>query len=415
MKDVAAAHLSEAGKRIVAHCILLVAVACVSPADNPDSTEDCNAAGTVCCIEAEVTCSNDGSAIRTCAGGAWVDAPCEGGHRCVARAAATRCEPQEVPGLSVLCEPEITELAPGTTVTVGCTITSLNGWSGPVDIDLRPEADGLEPALLVPTVDLLAGAAVDIPLGIGATDAAPTAGESTVEVRASAAGLSATTNLRVVHRGNVDRVHGIYLLPAGREPEPEVLRGIDWGLRHLQLWLADQLGDGHTIDLAFPTVEVLRSNREEDWFADHLVDPGAPHLNFWFNVAEEVGVDWFDRTQIRIVYIDAQNPPDQPTGGAPGFALLPRPDVLGISGRNGPVCRWVGGLGHEALHAMGIPHPEGCDEWAPECDEESLMWLGYITYPNTYLTTRDVGMLMASNFIRAQPVAAPGFGCAGPP
>jgi hypothetical protein len=61
-------------------------------------------------------------------------------------------------------------------------------------------------------------------------------------------------------------------------------------------------------------------------------------------------------------------------------------------------CRWVGGLGHELGHAFFLPHPPGCDDGLPECDETALLWVGYATYPDAHLTKADIATLTTSPF-----------------
>ena len=66
----------------------------------------------------------------------------------------------------------------------------------------------------------------------------------------------------------------------------------------------------------------------------------------------------------------------------------------------------IGGLGHELGHAIrDLRHPPGCVEGLPSCDPVfwSLMHLGYLTYPDTYLRTEDKETLLRSSFIEGEP------------
>ena len=63
----------------------------------------------------------------------------------------------------------------------------------------------------------------------------------------------------------------------------------------------------------------------------------------------------------------------------------------------------IGGLGHELGHALGLPHPPGCDDGLPTCDYDALMHLGFVTYPNTYLRPDEKQILWRSPFIEKNP------------
>ena len=61
-----------------------------------------------------------------------------------------------------------------------------------------------------------------------------------------------------------------------------------------------------------------------------------------------------------------------------------------------PVGRW---LRSRLGHALGLPHPSACEAGAPTCPSNTLMWLGYITYPDTFLLESDKTILENSPFI----------------
>ena len=61
--------------------------------------------------------------------------------------------------------------------------------------------------------------------------------------------------------------------------------------------------------------------------------------------------------------------------------------------------RWIGGAGHELGHALGLPHPPGCEARLSTCDRNALMWTGYAAWPNTYLREDEKAVLLAAQFM----------------
>ena len=228
----------------------------------------------------------------------------------------------------------------------------------------------------------------------------------------------ASTALRPVGektRTSTPKVHIVYLVPAGVRVQGDYVQNLRDAAVNLQAWYSTALGTGETFTLASPTVAVYQTEHEASWYATTPVVGTDQSLWFWFNATADgfavTGGSFYDPDDIWIFYIDAAPACGQATGGAASVALLPANDLRGLAGEptintctgaveayQGP-CRWVGGLGHELGHALGLPHPAACEAGSPDCPTYALMWFGYTTYPNTYLTTADRALLEQSAFI----------------
>ena len=215
-------------------------------------------------------------------------------------------------------------------------------------------------------------------------------------------------------------VHVVYLVPADREPQKAYTRAIERAIENLQIWYRNALGTGDSFILARPEVQVVATPHDAAWYAS---TPNGDNrdLWFWFNVLAEgaalTGGEAGDPNDVWVYYIDAAPNCGALYGGALGVAVLPANDLRGLVGEptidlcTGAVepdqgtCRWVGGLGHELGHALGLPHPAGCETGDPSCPLKALMWLGYVTYPDAFLTATDQTLLEGSPLI--QPVHLP--------
>lgn len=199
----------------------------------------------------------------------------------------------------------------------------------------------------------------------------------------------------------------VLFLPSDRDGSTALLDGIRRVAIDLQAWSRRQMG-GRTFVIASPEVEVCRSAQPSSYFF------GAPMIT----VSQELEkcVPW--STQLDryswVVYTPLRGACGAPyrIGAAwTGITIMGMLDTDGLAGQTTVTAdcgdsftfgfdRWTGGLGHELGHAMGLPHPPGCDQQQPGCDSAALMWAGFYDFPNTYLRADDKAALLAGSFYR---------------
>jgi len=221
-------------------------------------------------------------------------------------------------------------------------------------------------------------------------------------------------------------VRVLYAVPADREFRPgdrDVLRR---AVEHVQAWYHEQLG-GVTFSLHDPIVEDCRMSQTEDFYARghawQKVVEGVQHCAPVSGWAAGGTHDAPGSTTTWVIYADVEEACDeyQQFGegahelgrGGWGLTIMGRQEGVFDSGPyhycgEGPYTRTrggvIGGIAHELTHALGvINHPPGCDEGLPSCDYESLMHLGYLAYPDTYLRNDEKSILRDSPFITQRP------------
>lgn len=214
----------------------------------------------------------------------------------------------------------------------------------------------------------------------------------------------------------------IYLVPSDRQISETYPGKVAFAAKHFQMWLGQKLG-GNTFRLANPAVRIVRSDKPAKWFSS--VERYKGFSAFYSNTLDELvrlGVAKLNDPQARfMVYVDADHACGQSGAGGNGLAVVSANDLRGLSGEkivpactsaNGAEiagrCRWIGGMGHELLHTLGLIHPDrspACQ--TAKCRSEALMMQGYISYPKATLLEEETSLLNRSSFVVAQRIESP--------
>ena len=206
----------------------------------------------------------------------------------------------------------------------------------------------------------------------------------------------------------------IYLVPSDKSPRADYQNAIANAISDLQGFYWNQMGSGYAFSLHAPIVEVYQTPHPAAFYSTgNNSRPGGFYENVLNDGFALTGGGFDDPNNRWIFYIDADLVCGQYTGGTNGIALLPANDLRGLTNQSTiPVCpsdhpsmlsvnRWIGGLGHELGHALGLPHPPGCDNGncaGGQYAYNSLMYIGYLYYPNTYLLDENKALLLAGGF-----------------
>ena len=221
------------------------------------------------------------------------------------------------------------------------------------------------------------------------------------------------------------QVRVLYAIPQDRSFRAGYDIAIRGAMAHLQTWYKNELS-GSTFSVFTPEPEICRLTEPADYFAQNpwstvlaSVQSCAPVSPFPprrgqspLGAAHFTWVLYVDVVH-ETVQVDSEgncNAPGRLGAGLLGLTMLPRQDMDGLIGEPYfddcgspyvfPPSRYVGGLGHELGHAFGLSDlPSGCDPREPTCARDSLMGIGYVVYPYTYLSQEDRGILWESPFI----------------
>ena len=211
-------------------------------------------------------------------------------------------------------------------------------------------------------------------------------------------------------------VRVIYAVPSDRAFRSDYRDAVGHAVVDLQSWYRRQTG-GLTFSIYDTTPEQCQMSESADYFDE---DP-------WSKVVESLQhcapVQAGTSTHAWVVYPDLDPLCDQVGSlgrGGPGLTILHANGLEGLIGNRmihfspcgrgpyiSPLGRYTGGLGHELAHAFGLRHPPGCEEGLATCAYDSLMHLGYINYPYTYLLPDDKERLLSSPFVGWDPAHRP--------
>lgn len=326
-------------------------------------------------------------------------------------------EPHVATDFALACTPGNAEIPKGSSIAVLCNLEPLGGFEGsasfvlldsqlPPGVDIEIDSEVLSTFRKGRTATLLR---------LGAEESASGTGSVKLEATSIEYGKAAIADIKVEIVTGRPEVRLIYLVPADREAYPTFSRVLERMGRHLQLWISDQLGDRRTISLNNIPVEIYRTSRSADSYA--FTDNGHEVNGFWNNVVNDglalTGGSFDDPDNIWVFFIDAQPLCDQTRAAAAlHVAVLDMENNIrsldGLSPRQrcekedrsaGPQSLWIGTLGHELGHNLGLPHPPGCGQEGGNCDSDALMWLGTWNYPDTYLREDEQNTLRRNPFV----------------
>ena len=238
-------------------------------------------------------------------------------------------------------------------------------------------------------------------------------GGGNARIVASYRGHKAVVEVSVhISSGETETVRMMYATPSDRAFRSDYRDAIRHAVVDLQSWYRRQTG-GLTFSLHDSTPEQCQLSETSDYYDQD------PWNKVFKGVQRCAPVQRNTTTHAWVIYADLDESCDQrgPLGrGGPGLTILHSGGLEGLIGNRlmyysacgrgpwpGPVTRFIGGLGHELGHALGLSHPPGCNDGLPSCDRDALMHLGYTIYPNTHLRPADKHALWRSPFIDVNP------------
>ena len=221
-------------------------------------------------------------------------------------------------------------------------------------------------------------------------------------------------------------VRVLYVSPADRQFRADYSEAITNAIVDVQSWYRRQTG-GLTFQLYDATPQWCQMSGDSGHYSHGYiwakVLKDVQHCAPVTGVGEMSDFAW-------VLYVDAEEACDdyreQLGAGWWGLTLMGGGDLDLMASGGGtrdycdigmyyrPLLGVYGGLAHELAHALGVPHPPGCDEGHPTCgDDPALMAFGYEAYPDTYLRFDDKEQVIRSRFFTGARTAAAGLDAAG--
>jgi hypothetical protein len=198
----------------------------------------------------------------------------------------------------------------------------------------------------------------------------------------------------------------VYVVPSDRAPSSAYANAMVEGVMHFQEWLFQNAGLKFELSNREPSI--YRARRPASFYGSARAKPGNA---FYSNVAEELlharVVEYYSKTRRYLVFVDADHACGQSGATAAGVAILSANDLRGLAGEEiKPACdsrsraeiadksRWIGGLGHELLHAFGLKHSDAFESCqSADCQSSALMKFGYMKYPNAVILPEELTQL----------------------
>ena len=251
------------------------------------------------------------------------------------------------------------------------------------------------------------------------------AGNATITVTFGGQSAEVAVSVRISLRTE-GTVRVLYVSPADRQFRADYSEVITHAIVDVQSWYRRQMG-GPTFQLYEATPEWCQMSGDSEYYG---------HGDIWGKVVEDVQhcapvVLPGEHSEFTwVLYVDAEEACDDYGAalgaGGWGLTLLGGIDLNRMANGGGPwvycdigeyerpFLGYLGGLAHEFAHTLGVPHPPGCDEGLPTCNDfEALMLGGFEAYPDTYLRFDDKEQVIRSRFITGERMPAAGPDAAG--